>query len=285
VAVTFAHSINMYYYMEKEFQCNNANIYYRTRGSGPVVVLLHGFAEDGTVWDQQVEYLEQYCTLLVPDLPGSGRSSTLNQETVKMEDYANCINSLLINEKVGSCILLGHSMGGYITLAFAEMFPDKLAGIGFVHSTAFADNEEKKSNRQKGIKLIEQYGVYPFVKNSTPNLFSESYKKQHADKVNELVEQGKQFSKEALVQYYRAMIDRPDRTAVLEKSRVPVLFIIGTEDVAAPLQDLLQQVHLPNTSYIHILPGVVHMGMWEKPKEVNEHLLEFIKNCSPQTPD
>lgn len=263
--------------MEKRFQYNGSYLYYYVTGSGLPVVLLHGFAETSGVWNEQISFLENHCKLIVPDLPGSGKSDMLQQENITIEDYAACIGALLNVENIDRCVMLGHSMGGYITLAFAEMFPGKLAGFGFVHSTAFADSEEKKNVRKKGIKLIEEYGGYPFIKNSTPNLFSDAFKKEHPGRVAELIEQGKNFSKEALIQYYTAMMNRPDRTSVLEKSTVPVLFIIGSEDVAAPLDDLLKQVSLPSVSYIHIIKAVGHMGMWEKPAEVNNHILGFIK--------
>lgn len=265
--------------MEKHFNYYGTNIFYDVYGSGTPVVLLHGFAEDSTIWSEQVSFLQQHCLLIVPDIPGSGRSQLLQKENVTIEDYADVVNALLAFEQIEKCILIGHSMGGYIALAFAEKFPKKLTAFGFVHSTAFADNEDKKNTRRKAIKLIEEYGVYPFLKNSTPNLFSEKYKKEHPERVSDLTEQGKKFSKEALIQYYSAMISRPDRTRVLEKSDVPVLFIIGTEDVAAPLEDLLKQVNLPKVSYINILNDVGHMSMWEKPLELNQHLLQFIAQC------
>ncbi len=94
-----------------------------------------------------------------------------------------------------------------------------------------------------------------------------------------MIEEGKNFSSEALIQYYTAMMQRPDRTAVLTKSNVPVLFIIGSEDVAAPLDDLLKQVHLPKISYILIIQGVGHMSMMEKADELNNYLLEFIRKA------
>lgn len=265
--------------MEKKFQYLEKEVFYKVIGEGTPVVLLHGFAEDSNIWNEQVLFLQKHCRLIIPDIPGSGRSGMLEKNNITIEDYAACINALLDNECIDRCILIGHSMGGYITLAFAEMYAEKLLAFGFVHSSAFADNEEKKSVRKKGITMMEEYGVYPFLKNTTPNLFSEHYKKQHPERVSELIEQGKQFSKEALIQYYTAMMNRPDRTKVLEKSNVPVLFIIGSEDKAAPLDDLLQQVHLPTISYIHILQGCGHMSMWEKADELNNYLLEFISNA------
>jgi pimeloyl-ACP methyl ester carboxylesterase len=265
--------------MQKNFYHNNANIFYRIEGEGIPVVLLHGFGEDSNVWNEQL-VLKDNCRLLIPDLPGSGRSTFTKHEPLAstIEFYADCIYALLKNENIDSGIMLGHSMGGYITLAFAEKYSELLKGFGLIHSTAFADSEEKKQNRQRGIEIMDQYGSYSFLKNTVPNLFSSKFKKEHPERVNSLIEDGNKFSKEALQDYYRAMMNRPDRTEVLKNTRTPVLFVIGTEDVAAPMQDVLKQVHLPEIAYIHILENTGHMGMWEASEKLNTAILEFVKN-------
>ena len=107
-------------------------------------------------------------------------------------------------------------------------------------------------------------------------MFASGFKQQSPGVVNELIEKGNSFSPQALVQYYNMMMERPDRTDVLKKLSIPVLFIVGTDDVAAPMDDLMQQVHLPAISYIHILQGVGHMGMLEAAAEFNKHVVEFI---------
>ena len=266
--------------MEKKFKYQGSEIFYKVIGNGQPVMLLHGFAEDSNIWKEQVSFLQNHCKLILPDLPGSGKSEMLNKEKVSIEDYAHCMNALLKNENISRVILLGHSMGGYITLAFAELYPDTLKAFGFVHSSAFADSEDKKLSRKKSIALIEEYGVYPFLKNTLPNLFAENYKKQHPEKVLELIEQGKNFTPNALIQYYNAMTARPDRTQVLQNSAIPVLFIMGSEDVATPLSDLLKQVHLPKVSYIHIIEDSGHMSMCEQPEKLNHYLLGFINDIS-----
>ena len=266
--------------MEKKFQYLDTEIYYKVTGNGQPVVLLHGFAEDSNIWNDQADFLQNHCKLIIPDLPGSGKSAMLQKNNIHIEDYATCVDALLSNESIDKCILAGHSMGGYITLAFADMYAEKLQAFGLVHSSAFADNEEKIASRKKGIKMMKERGVFSFLKNTTPNLFSEEFKKLHPEKVSELIEQGENFSEDALIQYYEAMIDRRDRTEILKKSNVPVLFIVGSEDKAAPPDDLLQQVHLPTVSYIHIIEGSGHMSMWEKADQLNRCLLEFINSTS-----
>lgn len=265
--------------MEKNFLYGDVTINYSIEGDGKNVVLIHGFPEDNHIWDNQVAFLKQHCRLILPDLPGSGKSGMLTLATeVSITDYADCIYALLQHEAITDCIMCGHSMGGYIALAFAEKYPSLLSGLGLIHSTAFADSEEKKLNRQRSIETMAKYGAYAFLKSTVPNLFSVEYKARHADKIQLLIEAGNKFQVEALQQYYTAMMNRPNRTQVLKGSGIPVLFILGEEDVAAPLNDVLQQVHLPATAYFHVLEHVAHMGMWEAPELVNKYLLEFIRS-------
>ena len=263
--------------MRKTFQYKGCSVSYQSGGKGKTVMLVHGFAEDGRIWDEQAPVLKQHCRLIIPDLPGSGHSG-YNDTLNSIEDYADCLHELLKVENVEHCIILGHSLGGYITLAFAEKYGEKLSGYGFIHSTAFADSEEKKQNRLKGIKMIGEYGSYAFIKSTTPNLFSVRFKEKFAEKIDALIKNGVNFKKEALQQYYYAMMVRPDRTHVLRNTSIPVLFVAGTEDIAAPLGDVLQQMYLPKTSYIHILQNTAHMSMWEATEAVNKHVSIFIED-------
>ncbi len=251
----------------------------------PVVVLIHGFAEDGNVWHHQINFLQKYFTVIIPDLPGSGRSVDNNEDKKNLstiEYYADCLFHLIKNENIDSCFLFGHSMGGYISLAFAEKYGSPLKGFGFVHSTAFADSDEKKESRKKGIDLMEKYGSYAFLKNTTSNLFAEPFKQNHKDEIDALIENGKSFSVKTLQQYYTAMMKRKDRTNIIREAKFPILFIIGKDDAALSLKDLLQQVHLPSISYIHILENVGHMSLWEDPKSVNAAIRDFVNDISVQ---
>ncbi len=263
--------------MQKTFRYNNADIFYRIEGEGKPVMLLHGFGEDSQIWDKQAEFLKEQYQIFLPDIPGSGNSGILQHVSeVAITDYADCMYALLQHENIAQIIMLGHSMGGYITLAFAEKYPGLLKAFGLIHSTAFGEDEEKKQNRLRSNKTIDQYGSYAFLKAAIPKLFSKKFKTKYPEKVKELIEQGKNFSKKALQEYNLAMMNRPDRTHVLRGSELPVFFVIGTEDVVAPLNDVLQQTHLPKTAYIHILENVAHEGMWEATEKVNQYLLNFI---------
>jgi pimeloyl-ACP methyl ester carboxylesterase len=267
------------------FNSKSFTIHYKVTGTGMPLVLLHGFGEDGEIWNNQVAALQSEAMVIVPDIPGSGKSkidqSDFTEENLLLlntiEFYADVVHALLQHLQITNCILFGHSLGGYITLAFAEKYPSLLKGFGLIHSTSFADSDEKKENRRRGIALMEEYGGYSFLKNSIPNLFTAAFKKNEHDKVEGLIEKAKDFETKVLQSYYKAMIDRPNRTFVLKESKVPVLIIAGEQDGVVPLFDSLQQAHQPSICHIHILKQSAHMSMWEEQKKLNEAISDFIK--------
>ena len=245
-------------------------------GTTPLV-LLHGFAEDSSIWDQQTAYLKNDHRLIVPDLPGSGQSSPLPGDT-SMEEMVGAVKAVLDEEGISECILIGHSMGGYITLAFAELYPQMLKAFGLFHSTSYADSEEKKAARRKSIEFIRNNGAAPFIKQTTANLFSETSRSQHPEWISTLIERYAGFHPGSLIHYYEAMIHRPDRSHVLRQFPRPVLFITGGQDSTIPLTISLQQSHLPNVSYIYILEQAGHMGMLEDAARAGQILEEFLND-------
>jgi pimeloyl-ACP methyl ester carboxylesterase len=261
-------------------QFQNKKIFYRTEGKGKPVMLVHGFAENGNIWNKQIDSLKENNLLIIPDLPGSGDSEMLDGE-ISIKDYAEVLKSLaeeviFKNNLATQFCMIGHSMGGYITLAFAEKYPQLLNSFGLFHSSAFADNEEKIITRKKGIDFIKKNGTEPFLKASIPNLFCEESKKEKPELIGQLFDLAKNISPEALIRYYEAMIGRPDRTSVLRTFEKPVLFIIGKHDAAVPLDVSLQQCHLPSISVVHILRRSAHMGMWEEEELSGSLMKNFL---------
>lgn len=261
----------------------SVTLFYREYGSGLPVILLHGFAEDGTIWDHQAARLAADCRLIIPDLPGSGKSPALPGEDsgtisagISLEDLAGSVTALLDREGIEKCVLIGHSMGGYIALAFAEKYPERLMALGLFHSTAYSDSEEKRAGRQKNISFIRKNGAATFVRQSTPNLFGDYTREHHPELISDTVDRYSGFSPESLVSYTEAMINRPDRTAVLREFAGPVLFIIGREDIVIPMEHSLQQCHLPALSHVHIVEHAGHEAMLENPGRSNEILHSFI---------
>ena len=266
--------------MNKEIIVRNKKVFYRLLGKGKPVVLVHGFGENGEVWRQQVDFLQDDLLLIVPDLPGSGQSEMTDD--ISMDGLAEVIK-LIIDAEVLTLplVMVGHSMGGYITLAFAKKYPQYLKAFGLFHSTAFADSEEKKATRKKGIEFINKNGAFAFLQSTTPNLFSPFTKDQRPDLIDEFVRGLNNFSAPALVSYYQAMMDRQDTTDLLKTASLPVLFIIGEHDNAIPFPDSLALTHLPEKSYIHILHQSGHMGMLEETDKSNDILKKFLSDMNP----
>lgn len=263
--------------MLKNFQYLSSTISYSIFGKGKPVMLLHGFGEDSAIWQKQIEALKDKFLIIIPDLPGSGNSEFLQKENVQLDDYAALIKEILLQEEIEKFTLIGHSMGGYITMAFAEKYPEFLTAFGLFHSTATADDDEKIATRKKAIEFIQQNGSQAFLKTIIPGLFMDAG--ASAGAIKQLIEKAVYFKKEALVQYYRAMINRPDRTAILKNASVPVLFIIGVHDKVVPFNVIMQQTHLPQISFIHILQQAAHMGMLEETENANKILTDFLESC------
>lgn len=260
--------------INKEIIINGKKIRCQVTGSGSPVLLVHGFGETGDVWKHQVEFLQDKFQLIVPDLPGSGGSESIPD--MSMEGMAEVIKAMADIEIRQPFTLIGHSMGGYIALAFAEKYPSLLKAFGLFHSSAYADSEEKKATRRKGIEFIREHGAFAFLKTSTPNLFSPVTKSENQALIDDFIARLSQFSPESLIAYYEAMMKRPDRTAILKNTPVPVLFILGESDTAIPLADGLEQSHLPGISDILILRKSGHMGMLEETGKCNNYLQAFL---------
>lgn len=258
----------------RRFQFKNATIEYDVYGTGDAVLLLHGFGVDRTLWDNFISDLSQTHRLLVPDLPGIGHSGMITEKDVSMDTYAACFAALLQHEKISTCTIIGHSMGGYITLAFADKYPEKLNAFGLFHSSAYADTEEKKETRKKAIAFTKKNGVSAFLRTSTPGMFA--HPENHVSEIAAIEEKGAVMSTAALEQFYEAMMARPDRTHVLKSFANPVLFILGEHDSIVPLTQGLQQSMMPAEAHVNILTHSGHLGMLEEPAESLLKLQQFL---------
>ena len=258
----------------------NKKIFYRIEGKGNPVMLLHGFAETNNVWEYQTDQLKKKFLVIIPDIPGSGASDLLEGDG-SIDEYAEFVKAIADAEGFTAnsrrFSMIGHSMGGYITLAFTEKYPELLNSIGLFHSSAYSDDEAKKETRRKGIEFIKNNGAAAFLKTTSPNLFSQETRKENPVLVDDLLSLSKNFSEAPLIQYYNAMMRRPDRSHILKSFEKPVLFIIGKDDRAVPLQVSLEQCHLPAISFVQVLQHSGHMGMWEEKDRSNQFLEDFLE--------
>ena len=254
-------------------------MYYKITGKGTAVVLLHGFIEEGIMWNYAARALSKKYEVIVPDLEGFG-NSPLQSKTLSMEYYAYEIYKLLKKEKVKQCVMLGHSMGGYIALYFAEKYPQMLSGFGLINSHCYADTEEKKTNRKKGNEFIAKHGTKVFVNELYGNLFHEIFKKTNKPLIKMLTTSAEKYSTDALIAANTAMANRKSKEAVLKNSPVPVLLINGKQDEAAPFIYTSKQASLPSIADVHFFENCKHMAVFEKKKETITAMKNFVAYCN-----
>jgi pimeloyl-ACP methyl ester carboxylesterase len=257
---------------------NNSKVAYQKVGQGQILVLLHGFCEDSTMWADFVPLLSKKYTILTIDLSGFGDSDLLKNTGISA--MADAALAVLEVEKVESCILIGHSMGGYVGLALAEKKPEILLGLGLLHSHPYKDSQSKTQNRLKTIGFIQRHGIAPFAGHFVRNLFPPDFVEHNKQFVEELIHKTSMHHSDAVIAASHAMIERDDRTAVLTNLACPALFIVGTLDNAIPTEHSFKQLSLPKIASVHILENVGHMGMFEAPVETLEIIVDFIDFCT-----
>ncbi|WP_138755734.1 alpha/beta fold hydrolase [Paenibacillus sinopodophylli] len=243
-------------------------------GITKVIVLLHGYCGSSAYWEQIVEELEQSVRIIAPDARGHGRSSAPEEEVYTMEKYAEDVAELLIKLQIHNAVLLGHSLGGYITLAFVEKYAKKLSGFGLIHSTALPDGEAAKDNRDKAVAALEENGVQSFVDGLIPKLFAAVNLEAMQSEVNRGKQIGYGTSLNGAIATAKGMKVRPDRKFVIEQSELPVLLAAGTHDKVIPLEsvfaatnDWVTKVELDSSG---------HMGMVEQPRALITAILNFV---------
>lgn len=256
---------------------NEQKINYSARGKGATIVFLHGFCEDSSVWDDFISVFK-YNKIIRIDLPGFGSSEPIANPSVEL--FADVVKSVLDHLEIKKCTLIGHSMGGYVSLAFAKKYESSLNGLGLFHSFPYADSEEKKAGRMKSIEFIKKNSHFHYVKQLFPNLFPTAFLSSNNFLVNKMIHRASSFPQAGIIGGLEMMKNRPDNSEVLEGIKYPVLFIIGKDDEVVPFDKSMEQTALPNIAHIHVLEGVGHMGMFEATKETRKIIKQFVKFCT-----
>jgi len=261
--------------MEKQLQSDSGSIYYTIKGQGHAVVFLHGFLENQSIWKNFSGSLKNKFTTICIDLPGFGKSDIFNSEH-SMVFMAEKVHQVLEQENVEKCILVGHSMGGYVSLAFAKHYPYLLSGLVLFHSQAAADSLEGKKNRDRTIAVVNNNHsgfIYSFI----PSLFAEDNIERFSGEIDELIHIAENTTTGGIIAALKGMRNREDHFDTLKKLNVPVYFIIGKQDSRIPLDSIMPQRELPSNSEALIIDDVGHMGFIEAKEKTLlalEHFLE-----------
>lgn len=250
---------------------------YHMVGKGPALVLLHGFPESSAIWQPIGAFLSQWYTVIMPDMPGVGATPYLQPASIA--DMAIIVKEILDELDIPKAVIYGHSMGGYIALAFAQQFPECVAGLSLIHSTPEADNEEKIINRRRVMEIIRNGGKNAFIEQMIPNLFAASYVARCPEIIQNQIQKGKVPSAEALINFYEAMIARPLLASVLTTDLYPVQMVLGDSDNLLNTNTLLQYSYLANVNFVMVYTDCGHMSMIEMPELLQKDMATFAQYC------
>ena len=268
--------------MKNTLLSNGRRIAFYTSGNAEEalpLVLLHGFCEDASLWLPVMPLLGEKRVVRI-DLPGFGASQ--QPLSTNMRVYSDAVCAVLNELGIGQCVLAGHSMGGYAALDFAGIYPERLAGLGLVHSHPFEDAPDRKENRRRGIAMVQARKKNLYVAQLFPGLFAPDFARAHPEVVQTLIRRGQQQSVAGIAAALEAMILRADTQNALREAACPVLFLLGELDSIIPPDWALSAAILPQITDVNVLPGVGHMGMFEAPDETAGILLRFSKYCLQQ---
>lgn len=239
-------------------------------GEGQPVVLLHGFPLDHTIWEPLVPYLQPHARLILPDLRGFG-SSPVPEGVYAMRLLAEDVEHLLDMLKIERAILVGHSMGGYVSLAFARAFPNRLAGLGLVATRASGDTPEYRSQRYQLAKMVQHKGIKAIADNMQEKLSKQA---EIAASLRGIILKTQPLG---VIGALKGMAERPDSTPFLSEIAVPAVVIAGGQDPFVSMEHARLMARLLGRAWLVELPENGHMLMMEKPQEVADALRQLIQ--------
>ena len=241
-----------------------------------VVVFLHGFLESSKIWNEYADKLSSKYRVILIDLPGHGKSSVVN-DVHSMDMMAEEVRNILEINGINKCVLIGHSMGGYATMAFAKRFKHFLRGMVLFHSHAAADTEEQKKNRELTIRAVENNHL-DFISSFTPSLFAPENREKYSSEIEWLKKMGKNMPVKGIVAALKGMRERDDHVGTLKKVNRPVLIIGGDKDERIPVMKLKEQA-MGEHIRLKIMENTGHMGFIEAKGECFKEIRDFIQNC------
>jgi pimeloyl-ACP methyl ester carboxylesterase len=240
----------------------------------PAIVFLHGFLESPAIWPAFVGEAFADCQVLLPALPGYEPDSSATDYS--LEAATEAVHAALTAAGVGRAVLVGHSMGGYVALAFAEKYPGLVAGLGLFHSSALPDTEEDTERRTRNRTFLEGHGVVAFADEFLQPQLSPTHRESMSDSMAQLRVLAAAVPLAVALGNLDAMAHRPDRRAVLEKATYPVLFIAGKDDRAVPAAKTHEESLLPDYCTVLWLAGVGHLGFLERPTDTRRAVRQLL---------
>ncbi len=232
-------------------------------GKGFPLVFLHGYCESNKIWEDLSRELSDEFRVICPDLPGFGKSP-LPSHHFSLAQIGDHLINWIKEIGIEQCIVVGHSLGGYISLEILRKHQDFVKSIVLFNSSAFADSEDKKENRNKLIGFINEYGVAPFLSTFVPSLFYPPTAHDFAEVIKRITEDGLSIAPEAVTLYAEAMRDRDDSMELLHKYPEKILLIAGEHDQNVPLEKTKKMAKYLPEGQVFIIPDSAHMSLFEQ---------------------
>lgn len=251
----------------------NTNLSYIEKGKGNTLVFLHGFLEDSNMWNYYLDYFSERYRVIAIDLLGHGESGCIGY-IHSMEDMADSVFYILSSLNLKKVTLIGHSMGGYVSLAFGELYPDYVKKIILISSTTRADSSERKINRDRALDVIKKNSDL-FVTMAINNTFLEDTKTTHSKEVEHHLKIALKTSKQGIIAAIEGMKSRNDREILLHFAPYPIKMIIGNNDPVISTADIQVEIENTNTELITIYSG--HLPQIEAKEELLEALKATLK--------
>lgn len=251
----------------------NTSVNYSDTGKGTAVVLLHGFLENAKMWDDFVPELSKKHRIITIDLLGHGQTGPVGYVQT-MEDNADLVHTVLSELNIRKVVLTGHSMGGYVALAFAELYPDMVKGIALINSTSRADSDERKLNRDRAIKAVKK-DYTSFVRLSVGNLFSENNRERLSSEIENVKQEALKTPLQGIVASLEGMKIRKDREVLLHFAPYPIVLVLGKADPVLNYDENIDQIE--NTSVRLVTFNDGHMSTIENKDELLKELQSFLK--------
>ena len=244
--------------------------YRRSSGTNNPIVLLHGLMESQAIWNRFFATLGAERCVITLDLPGHGQTPQM-ADIHTMPLMAECVKAVLDAEDIEQATIIGHSMGGYVALEFAHLYPARTARFGLFHSQAAAETEQGKTNRNRIIDLLKQ-NKKTFISQFIPDLFAPENVEKFQSEIAQLVEVAQAMSIESIIAAQLGMRDRSCRLDTLQAAQAPVIFIQGKHDKRCPDEMIFSQIqHCNRAEVLYLNCG--HMGFLECAQDT----IEFLK--------
>jgi len=254
----------------------NTNVNFTSTGKGSAVVLIHGFLENHSMWQEVSQELSKKNRVICIDLLGHGKTGNLGY-IHSMEDQAQMVKAVLNHLKLRKYAFVGHSMGGYVALAFAKLFPSAIKGIILMNSTVLPDSEEKKISRDRAIKALKRNHKL-FISAAIPMLFAEKNREIFTQEIEQITQEALQLSPQGIIAALEGMKIRKNQTSIYKTANFPIHMIIGKQDPALNYESLISQTRNTKVKVIEFPDG--HMSHIENKNELIVALTSFIKRCN-----